>query len=86
MVKLVLEPGGGAGIRKARLKVSDYVSNGEGPAILVVGAVATNAIAAVADGLLLYANLFATKKAAFHFYGLSSLTSKVPKGSKYTTS
>jgi hypothetical protein len=80
MVKLVLEPGGGAGIRKARLKVSDGVSDGESTAVTVVGAIASNAIAAAADGLLLYANLVATKKAAFHFYGLSSLTSKVPKG------
>jgi hypothetical protein len=80
MVKLVLEPGGGAGIRKARLKVCDGVSNGESAAVTVVGTIASNAIAAVADGLLLYANLVTTKKAAFHFYGLSSLTSKVPKG------
>jgi hypothetical protein len=80
LVLLVLEPGGGAGIRKTRLKVSDGVSDGESTAVTVVGAIASNAIAAVADGLLLYANLFATKKAAFHFYGLSSLTSKVPKG------
>jgi hypothetical protein len=80
MVKLVLEPGGGAGVRKARLEVPDGVSDGESTAVTVVGAIASNAIAAVADGLLLYANLFATKKAAFHFYGLPSLTSKVPKG------
>jgi hypothetical protein len=57
MVKLVLEPGGGAGVRKARLKVSDGVSNGESAAVTVVGTIASNAIAAVADGLLLYANL-----------------------------
>jgi hypothetical protein len=80
MVSLVLEPGGGAGIRKARLKVFDAISDGESAAVTVVGAITSNAIAAVADGLLLYANLFATKKAAFHFYGLSSLTSKIPKG------
>jgi hypothetical protein len=77
---LVLEPGSGAGVGKARLEVSDGVSDGESAAVTVVGAIASNTIAAVADGLLLYANLSATKKAAFHFYGLSSLTSKVPKG------
>jgi hypothetical protein len=76
----VLEPGGGTGVRKARLEVSDGVSDGESAAVTVVGAIASNVIAAVADGLLLYANLVATKEAAFHFYRLSSLTSKVPKG------
>ena len=79
-MRLVLEPGGGAGVRKARLEVSNGVSNGESAAVTVVGTIASNAIAAVADGLLLYANLVTTKKAAFHFYGLSSLTSKAPKG------
>jgi hypothetical protein len=73
MVKLVLEPGGGAGIRKARLKVSDYVSNGEGPATLVVGAVATNAVAPVAYGLLLYPELITAGKATLHFDGLAAL-------------
>jgi hypothetical protein len=77
---LVLEPGGGTGVRKARLEVSEGVSDGESAPVTVVGAIASNTIAAVADGLLLYANLFATKEAAFHFYGLSSLTSKIPKG------
>jgi hypothetical protein len=77
---LVLKPGGSTGVGKARLEVSDGVSNSESAAVTVVGAIASNAIAAAADGLLLYANLSATKKAAFHFYGLSSLTSKVPKG------
>jgi hypothetical protein len=77
---LVLEPGGSTGVGKARLEVSDGVSDGESAAVTVVGAIASNAIAAAADGLLLYANLSPTKEAAFHFYGLSSLTSKIPKG------
>jgi hypothetical protein len=77
---LVLEPGSGTGVRKTRLEVSDGVSDGESAPVTVVGAIASNAIAAAADGLLLYANLSATKEAAFHFYGLSSLTSKVPEG------
>jgi hypothetical protein len=80
MVRLVLKPSGSAGIRKARLKVFDAISDGESAAVTVVGAIASNAIAAAADGLLLYANLVTTQKAAFHFYGLSSLTSKIPKG------
>jgi hypothetical protein len=79
MVSLVLEPGGSAGIRKARLEVFDAISDGESAAVTVVGAITSNAIAAAADGLLLYANLVATEKTAFHFYGLSSLTSKIPK-------
>jgi hypothetical protein len=77
MVKLVLEPGGGAGIRKARLKVSDYVSNGEGPAILVVGAVATDAVAPVAYGLLLYLELITAVKAALHFDGLAAFAGEI---------
>jgi hypothetical protein len=77
MVKLVLEPGGGAGIRKARLKVSDYVSNGEGPATLVVGAVATNAVAPVAYGLLLYPELITAGKATLHFDGLAALAGEI---------
>jgi hypothetical protein len=77
---LVLEPGSGTGVRKARLEVFDGVGDGESAPVTVVGAIASDAIAAAADSLLLYANLVATKEAAFHFYGLSSLTSKVPKG------
>jgi len=77
MVKLVLEPGGGAGIRKARLKVSDYVSNGEGPAILVVGAVATNAVAPVAYGLLLYPELITAGKAVLHFDSLAAFAGEI---------
>jgi hypothetical protein len=79
MVRLVLEPGGGAGIRKARLEVSNHVSNGEGPAILVVGAVATDAVAPIAYGLLFYPELITAGKAALHLDGLAALAGEIAK-------
>jgi len=74
---LVLEPGGGTGIRKACLEVSNRVGNGEGPAILVVRTITADAVAPVAHSLLFDPELIAADETALHFDGLAAVAGEI---------